>query len=406
MPVQNAVNRRALLALFAASGWRVGQSAPLTSSSAASQTKASASERQRIEVGPDRPVKTIGAAAVLARDGALIEVDAGDYRGDIAVWTQNDLSLLAVGGRVRLIADGRSAEGKAIWVVRAERMSVQGFDFTGAAVPDRNGAGIRLESGSLRVGDCAFTHNEYGILTGNQTDTVLEVEDSEFGYNGSKDHYFHNLYVGTIARLTITGSYLHHAYRGHLLKSRAATSYVAYNRITDEHDGNASYELEFPSGGVAYVIGNVIQQSPLSENVHLISVGAEGYKWTSNELYLVNNTLIDNVPQGGVFLRVSPGADAVRVINNLLVGKGTWDIGVAAIFRNNPLVEAAEFAGLAKGDFHLKASSRARGKATDAGFVNGVPLQPSREYVHPRHTVPIAALPIQPGAMQSLATKY
>ena len=106
-----------------------------------------------------------------------------------------------------------------------------------------------------------------------------------------------------------------------------------------------------------------------------------------------------------MFLRVSPGAIAIRVINNLLVGKGTWDIGVVAIFRNNPLVDPTDFADPAAGDFHLKASSRARGKATDPGSVNRIALQPSREYVHPRHTVPVESLPIQPGAMQSLTTK-
>jgi hypothetical protein len=122
-------------------------------------------------------------------------------------------------------------------------------------------------------------------------------------------------------------------------------------------------------------------------------------------LYLVNNTLVDNILRGGVFLRVSPGAIAVRVVNNLLVGKGTWDIGVAAIFRNNPLVDPTDFADLAGGDYHLRAGSRARGKATDPGVADRITLQPSREYVHPRHAVPIPSLPIQPGAMQSVTTK-
>lgn len=372
---------------------------------AAASKNDSAGQRQRIAVGPNREVKTIGAAAVLARDGALIEVDAGDYRGDTAVWTQNDVSLRAAGGRVRLIADGRSAEAKGIWVVRAERVSVEGFDFTGATVTDRNGAGIRLERGSLRVRDCSFTHNENGILTGNQPETVLEIENSEFGHNGADDGFTHNLYVGSIARLSVTGSYFHHANRGHLLKSRAALNYITYSRLTDERDGNASYELEFPSGGVSYVIGNVIQQSARSENSQLISVGAEGYKWPANELYLVNNTLIDNMPRNGVFLRVSPGAQAVSVINNVLVGKGTWDIGVAAIFRNNPSADTGDFANFAAGDFRLTAGSRLRGKAGNPGTIAGMSLQPSREYRHPHQTVPLDTAPVQPGALQSLASK-
>ena len=104
---------------------------------------------QCLKVGPSRALRSMRAAAAVAHAGATVEVDAGDYVGDTAVWTQNDLSLRAVGGRVRLIAAGESAEGKGIWVIRGQRVTVEGFDFSGAAVPDRNGAGIRLDGGSL-----------------------------------------------------------------------------------------------------------------------------------------------------------------------------------------------------------------------------------------------------------------
>jgi hypothetical protein len=308
------------------------------------------------------------------------------------------------GGRVRLIADGRSAESKGIWVVRAERVTVEGFDFVGATVPHGNGAGIRFERGSLRVRNCSFTFNQNGILTGNQPETVLEIENSEFGYNGANDGHTHNLYVGAIARLSVTGSYFHHARVGHLLKSRAATNLIRYNRLTDESDGNASYELEFPNGGVAFVIGNIIQQSARTENPHLISVGAEGYKWTTNELYLINNTLIDNVPRDGVFLHVSAGAQVVRVINNLLVGEGTWNIAVAAVFRNNPTAVNSDFIDLGGGDFRLAPKSHVRSKAAHPGSVSGLSLQPSREYRHPRHEELLDTPPVHPGALQTSAT--
>ncbi len=232
----------------------------------------------------------------------------------------------------------------------------------------------------------------------------LVIEDSEFGHNGAGDGQSHNIYVGAIARLTMTGSFSHHARRGHLLKSRAARNFIAYNRLSDEEDGGASYELEFPNGGESYVIGNIIQQGPRTDNNHLISVGAEGYKGTANALYLVNNTLIDDKPGGGVFLRVKAGARAVLVLNNVLVGKGTWDIGVAAIFRDNPVAEAGDFADLARGDYRLKAASRLRGRAVDAGSANGVTLRPDREYRHRAGSVPLQAAPAQPGAMQTLAS--
>ena len=273
-------------------------------------------------VGPQREIKTIAACAYTARAGATIYVDSGDYTADVAVWQHDDITIRAVGGRVRLLAQGAAAEGKGIWVVRAQRMKVEGFDFEGAAVPSRNGSGIRLESGSLLVKDCRFKYNEMGLLTNNDPNTVLEVEGCEFAYNQRPDGHNHNLYVGQIARLTVVSSHFHHGHVGHLLKSRAAMSHIINSRLVDGADGTASYELEFPNGGMAYVVCNIIGQSTRTQNQHLISYGAEGYKWPRNELYLANNTLINPLP-GGVFLRVSPGADAVQTFDNVLVGRGT-----------------------------------------------------------------------------------
>ena len=266
-------------------------------------------------------------------------MDAGDYVADVAVWQQDDITLRAVRGRARLLANGAAAEGKGIWVVRAKRMRVEGFDFEGAAVPSRNGAGIRLERGSLFVRDCRFRYNEMGLLTNNDPSTVLEVENSEFAYNQRPDGHNHNLYVGQIARLSVTGSYFHHARTGHLLKSRAALNHIVNNRLTDEDGGTASYELEFPNGGLAYVVGNLISQNIRTENPQLISFGAEGYKWPRNEIHLENNTLVNPLPQGGVFLQVAPGADAIRAVNNRLVGPGKLESAGPGEYQNNVSVD-------------------------------------------------------------------
>lgn len=272
-----------------------------------------------LQVGPGRTIKTIASCAYIARAGAIIDVDSGVYEADVTVWQHDDITIRAVGGRVLLLAKGASAEGKGIWVVRAKRMRVEGFDFEGAAVPGRNGAGIRLETGSLRVDNCRFRYNEMGLLTNNDPSTILEVYDSEFAYNQRPDGHNHNLYVGQIARLTVVGSYFHHARTGHLLKSRAALNHIINSQLVDGADGSASYELEFPNGGMAFVVGNVIAQSTLTQNPHLISFGAEGYKWPRNSLYLARNTLINPLPQG-VFLRVAPGADEVQDLDNVRVG--------------------------------------------------------------------------------------
>ena len=249
------------------------------------------------------------------------------------VWAQDVLNewndawldtIRAVGGPAVLVADGHAAEGKGIWVIRNGEFEIEGFDFVGARVPSRNGAGIRFERGKLTVRDSRFIDNQMGLLTGNDAASELTVERCEFSGPTDGDHWYHNLYAGTIARLTLIGSWSHKARRGHLVKSRARENHILYNRLTDE-GGNASYELEFPNGGIARAIGNVIEQSPRTDNRTLVSFGAEGYRWPVNRLAMSHNTVV-NRALNGTFVRVSPGDASVKVAvqlyNNLWVGPG------------------------------------------------------------------------------------
>ena len=356
-----------------------------------------------LRVGPTREIRTLAAASNLLKDQGTIEVDAGEYHADVAIWKQKNLTLRAVGGRVKLIASGAAAEGKGIWVIRGGIIEVDGFDFLDAAVRDRNGAGIRLDRGHLVVRNSTFTNNENGILTGSDKESILEIENCEFGNNGFGDGRSHNLYVGAIKRLSVTGSYFHHARVGHLLKSRAAENHIFYNRLTDEIGGRASYELEFPSGGIAYVVGNVIQQGSQTENPHMISYAAEGYKWTDNELYLINNTLVDNRPNNGVFLKIKPGNVKIQAINNLLVGNnGKLDTAGPGHYQNNINVDWNEFVRAQREDFRLVKDSKLIGKGINPGIENGINLRPAKEYQHPRGTVPIMTNILNPGAMQSV----
>ncbi|RTL44257.1 MAG: hypothetical protein EKK53_08265 [Burkholderiales bacterium] len=356
-----------------------------------------------LRVGPTRAVKSLAAAARQARDGAVIEVDAGDYAGDVAAWPQHDLTLRAVGGRVRVIGAGAQVQGKGLFVTTGRRQRIEGFDFSGAVVPDRNGAGIRLEAGSLTLVDCSFRDNENGLLSANDGSIELDIVDCDFGPILPGDGRTHNLYVGAIRRLAVSGSWFHHGLHGHLLKSRAALNHVLYNRLTDEIGGRASYELEFANGGVAVVMGNLIAQSSTTENPHVISFGVEGATWEQQALYLVNNTLVDQRPSGGIWLRVSPPRAEVVLANNLLVGapklaaEGHW------LRRANFFAEWDEFVRAARDDFRLKPGSSLRGKAQDAGEGGGLRLRPTHEYRHPRGTVALAegnAGPLSPGAFQ------
>jgi len=354
-----------------------------------------------LRVGPTRAVRSLAAAARQAKDGTLVEVDAGEYIGDAAAWPQHGLTLRAVGGRVTLVAAGAHVQGKGLFVTTGRRQRIEGFDFVGAAVPDRNGAGIRLEAGTLTLVDCGFRDNENGVLTANDERIELDIVDCDFGAILPREGRTHNLYAGAIGRLAVSGSYFHHGLHGHLLKSRAALNHILYNRLTDEIGGRASYELEFANGGVAVVMGNLIAQSSTTENPHLISFGAEGAIWARQALYLVHNTLVDQLPGGGVWLRVSPPQTDVVLANNLLVGtpklaaEGHW------LRRANFSAGWEEFVRAARDDWRLRPDSALRGKAVDVGEGGGVRLLPSREYRHPHATVALDGPARSPGAFQA-----
>jgi hypothetical protein len=352
-----------------------------------------------IHVGPHRDISTIAAAAKIAGDGDIIEIDAGDYRADVAVWNQARLTIRGIGDQVRLIASGASAEGKAIWVIRKGNITIENIDFIGSRVSDSNGAGIRFEKGHLIVRKCLFYDNQNGLLASGG-DASLEIENSEFAYNGEGDGQTHHLYVGDIKSLKVTGSYFHHANVGHLIKSRAAKNYIAYNRLTDESGGRASYELEFPNGGMAYVIGNIIQQSAETDNSTMIAFGAEGYAWPQNELYLINNTLVNDYPQGGAFLRVAPGAQYIRTQNNLLVGTGRFHTPDIRESIDDARAEWDSFALAVRQDYRLNTEGREH-TVSPPGIVHGLDLTPRSEYLHPVQLKTLTTSPVYPGAIQT-----
>ncbi len=280
-----------------------------------------------IRVGANADVRTIAEAAAAARDGDTVEVEAGTYRGDVAVWQQRALTIRAVGGRARLLADGAHVEGKAIWVIRNGDFTVEGFDFIGTRVPDGNGAGIRFERGNLVVRDSRFIDNQMGLLTGNDPSSRLTIERCEFSGPTEGEHWYHNLYVGLIDQLVVRDSWSHSARVGHLLKSRARENRIVRNRLVDG-DGDASYELEFPNGGIAQVLDNRIEQSARTSNPVIVSVGAEGYRWPVNELTMTGNTLVNRRDGPAVFVRVARGPMHAELVDNVWVGRGRLELPI------------------------------------------------------------------------------
>jgi hypothetical protein len=360
-----------------------------------------------VRVGPTRTIRTIAAAAQVAKDGDVVEIDAGEYRADVAVWMQRRLVIRGVGGRARLIADGPLAEGKAIWVLRDGIFEVSNVDFVGARAPDRNGAGIRIQAGELIIRDCLFWGSDSGLMTGQYDGRGvrrLEIVGSEFGYLGHGDGQSHHVYVEASELFRVTGSYFHHGNVGHLIKSRSAVNDIRYNRITDERGGRAAYEIDLPNGGIAVLVGNVLQQNRETENPALISYGREGWKWPVNRLFLVNNTLVNEHPHRGAFLRTAEGSDGVYAANNLLVGIGRYHVPEGVEAEHDVRGETDWFYDVAAHDYRLTVRGQEPGWAPPpfAG-PEFLPLVPTGEYVHSRQVRALDRAPGRPGAAQSPA---
>lgn len=338
-----------------------------------------------LRVGPGEKLTLPSEAAAKARTGDVIEIAAGLYAGDAAVWRASRLTLRGMGGRAHLRADGHDAEGKAIWVVKGDDTLIENIEFSGAAVSDGNGAGVRAEGRNLTVRNCFFHDNENGILGG--VGDVL-IEGTEFAHNGAGDGYTHNIYVGARAdRFILRASYSHHARVGHNVKSRARENHILYNRITDEGDGESSYSIDLPEGGRSYVIGNVIQQGPATKNNAILVYGEEGIAADRDAgLFVVNNTFVNDSDRGR-FIAVSAKAGRARVANNLVVGPGTFVSG-SVDETSNVVTREARFVDRERYDYRLQPDSPAVNAGTDPGMADAVPLLPAAQYRHPTGEVP------------------
>lgn len=358
-------------------------------------TLAGAARAEVLIVGPAGQPAAFAEALARARDGDTIEVLPGEYRGVVAVIPHRKLTIRGVGQRPVFVADGKAAEDKAIFVVKDGEVTIENLQFQGARVRDQNGAGIRFEKGRLLVNRCAFFDNENGLLTANFGDAELEIRDSEFAraprVEGSLPHL---LYVGRIARLTIVGSRFHRGFEGHLIKSRARESVITYNMIRDSGDGSASYEIDLPNGGAATILGNVVGQSPRTQNPVIVSYGAEGAQWDRNELVLAHNTLISEGWLPGWFVRVFrdriPMAEEPLIVNNLLVGAGIFRLGAQGHFEGNWPLTLGMLRDVNTLAFELPPDSWLRGRAVDPRKVRGRDLAPRAEFEWPVGTRPIA----------------
>ena len=337
-----------------------------------------------LTVGPSGTYAAPCAAFAAAAPGDVVEIDAaGDYGGDFCQFNVDDLTIRGVGGQPVLDATGQTIPNqKAIWVIQGDTTVVDNIAFVGAAVPDQNGAGIRQEGPNLTVRNCLFRDNQDGILAGDNAQSEILIEYSEFDGNGAGDGQSHNFYINHVGKLTVRFCYSHGANVGHLAKSRALENHILYNRLSGE-DAVMSYELNLPNGGLSYVIGNLFHQgSDQNNNGTILAYGEEGLSNGSDELFVVNNTFV-NDRANGTFVNIAGSVTTPAVVrNNIFVGNGTQ------VTQGNAVVDGGcsgdpLFVNQAGYDYHLSAGSPCVDVGVAPGTGAGLSLDPVNHYVHP-----------------------
>jgi uncharacterized protein (TIGR03437 family) len=340
-----------------------------------------------LRVGPGRPLATPCRAFDAAEPGDTIEVESGTYDGDVCAFAKANLTVRGVGPqRPHLRAAGRASQGKAIWVLNpgAANFTVENIEFSGATVPDHNGAGIRVDAGvGITVRNCYFHDNENGILAANAPDEEVTIEYSIFENNGFGDGRSHNVYVNHVRRLVFRGNYSTRSRLGHLVKTRAAENHILYNRLTQE-TGNGSFEIDISNGGKTFIVGNIVEQTASADNDYLMSYRGEGPDVLnpSEELYVVNNTFVNRHPSGGFILIDRTVAIPAVIRNNIFYGSGRLINQPAAILSEN-FVGNPGFVNLADYNFMPGPDSPALNNGSDPGKVGSFSLMPEAQYRHP-----------------------
>lgn len=261
--------------------------------------------------------------AIGDRQGTIL-IAPGSY-SECAVQSAGHIAFKAeVPGRS--IFDGGVCEGKAALVLRGQSAAIDGLVFQNMAVPDGNGAGIRLEKGNLAVTRSVFRNSEQGILTAQDPGGEIVIDQTTFSELGRCDRGLscaHSIYIGDFASLTVTRSRFERGNGGHYVKSRAARAIIQNNAFDDTRGQATNYMIDLPGGATGMISGNVFVQGQDKENYSaFIAVAAEGRVRSSAGLAISGNdaSLATGVNRNTVFLADWSGDSIVLGANRL--GRG------------------------------------------------------------------------------------
>jgi hypothetical protein len=367
----------------------------LTSALLFASTATVAEDRPVFQVGPERDYLLPSEVAEIAPDGAIVEIDAGQYFERPAVWTQSRLTIRGVGGRAHMAKSRGVEPTEALWIFTGDEVEIENLAFTEFRHRTRNPAAVQLDGLRLTVVDCYFYSNATGIVSTNPAAT-LTVERTEFDRNGVRNNAGHAIYARAASELTVRSSYVHGNEGGTHIKSAASLTQILYNRLTDEITGRADAIIDATGSADTRIIGNIIHKS--DDAIEGEVIVHRGGSEDPARLVVAHNTIVSSHFSGG-FVTTEGNAKA-RLLNNLFVGRGPAlvgsgdNIGTVTASRED-LHRAREF------HYRLRPGAAAIDSGTELSGEDAAFL-PDTHYVHPMGSVPRPSA----GALDAGALEY
>jgi hypothetical protein len=260
--------------------------APLLAGPAAAQP---ASPYTIVETGQAFSRLQEAVAAIGDGDGT-IRIAPGRHR-DCAVQTGGRVAFVAA-ERGTAIFDGAMCEDKATLVLRGRASHVEGLVFTNMRVPDGNGAGIRMEQGDLTVAFTRFVDGQCGILSANDSNATISIEDSTFAGLGKHPDGSgaHSLYIGAYGALKIARTRFERGTGGHYVKTRAPRIELSDSSFDDSRGSATNYMVDLSVGASGRISGNTFVNGRGKENYStMIAVAPEGREHPSGGLVVEGN---------------------------------------------------------------------------------------------------------------------
>lgn len=227
----------------------------------------------------------------IGNGNGTIAIAPGTYR-QCAVQKGGSVAYLASQPGTAIF-DGTTCEGKAALVLRGRDAQVSGLVFQRMAVPDFNGAGIRLEQGNLTVAQSWFRDSQQGILTADDPSGRIVIDKSTFSGLGTCEGpggCAHSIYIGDYGHLRVTRSRFERGTGGHYVKARARRVDVAASSFDDAGGRSTNYMIDLPEGSAGQITNNWFVQGRDKENYSaFIAVAAEGGSHGADGLQIAGN---------------------------------------------------------------------------------------------------------------------